>query len=59
MKRKSGRSRHGVTTEDLLRVTAAAIEDGNGREAILVFTDRIPSELWIDIFCELCDLAIY
>ena len=52
------RADSGVTTFDLLRATAAAIEDGNGAAAIDAFLLRIPSALWIDIFCELCDLRV-
>lgn len=53
------RADSGVTTIDLLRATAAAIEDGNGADAIDVYLMRIPSALWLDIFCELCDLRVH
>lgn len=53
------RAESGVTTYDLLRATKAAIEDGNGFEAIDVFLLRIPSALWMDIFCDLCDLRVH
>jgi hypothetical protein len=53
------RADSGVTTQDLLWVTSAAIEDGNGAAAIEVYLDRIPSALWMDIFSELCDLRVH
>lgn len=53
------RADSGVTTFDLLRATSAAIEDGNGMEAIDAFLLRIPSALWLDIFCDLCDLRVH
>lgn len=47
-----------VTRHDFYIVVEACIENEHTALAVDEFLDRIPQGLWMDIFCDLCDLAV-
>lgn len=47
-----------VSRYDMYIVMEACIENETTARAVDVFLDRLPRSLWLDAFCELCDLAV-
>ena len=47
-----------VTRYDFYIVFEACIENEETSNAVDAFLDRIPKGLWLDIFEDLCDLAV-
>lgn len=47
-----------VSRYDFYIVVEACIENETTARAVDAFLDRLPRGLWMDTFCELCDLAV-
>lgn len=47
-----------ATRYDFYVVTEACIENDTTSAMVDAFLDRIPRGLWMDLFCDLCDLAV-
>lgn len=47
-----------ATRYDFYIVSEACIENRNTSKMVDEFLDRIPPGLWMDLFCDLCDLAV-